>query len=403
MGSTKKLGILLFVCLVFSFSTFGQFILEERQLRGGVTADGYNLRFESGFQKGIYNLEIPASAQKIEKAYLTVLFTGSYLSLLPQQFELGNDTYTFSQKDIKTTLSPTPYAVDEKAYIAAIDVTKTILVGRNGYPYQFLNTTTGSSNRLTSTYLTVLYADTSAEQIQVAIILNNKMPSSGKPQALTYRMPKKISANRSAVLSVWADYACNMPWMSLQDYFNIYFNKQFLGTIAGGLMDQCFGSLGSFGYFKSKITPTNSRSIPDMKMDSTDALSDVSTLVGTDSLNANFEFKADNQNISHFLCGYVFAYRTEDEKEGGECNPNTLIKLYPTPFKDYLTINKQPSACVAKLTLFNSLGQLLIRDKEIMDGENIIYLSYLASGIYFYHVRTEKGSISGKVMKINGY
>ena len=396
----RKLSFLVPLSILF-FSSFGQFILLESQLKGGVTADGYNLRFESGFQTGMYNIDIPGSAQKIEKAYLTVLFTGSYLSLLPQQFELGNDTYTFSQTDIKTTLSPTPYAVDEKAYIAAIDVTKSIQVGQSTYRFRFFNATDGASNRLTSTYLTVIYADPGAQQIQVAIILNNKKPSSGQIQELRYQMPHKINNNKSAVLSVWADYACNMPWMDAQDYLNIHFNKQFLGTIAGGLMDQCFGSLGSFGYFNSKILPTNSRSIPDMKMDSTDALSDVSPLVSANSLDASFEFQSDNQNISHFLCGYVFAYRTEDEKEE-TCDLNKLIKFYPAPFRDYLTIDKHPSVCTAKFTLYNALGQLLISDKEIVDGENKIYLSYLASGVYFYHVRSEKSSISGKVMKING-
>lgn len=399
MALIRKLSFLLPFCIVF-FSSFGQFILEERQLKGGVTADGYNLRFESGFQTGMYNLDIPGSAQKIEKAYLTVLFTGNYLSLLPQQFDLGNDTYTFSQVDIKTTLSPTPYGVDEKAYIAAIDVTKSIQVGQSAYRFRFFNATDGASNRLTSTYLTVIYADPGAQQIQVAIILNNKKPSSGKIQELNYKMPHKINNNKSAVLSVWADYACNMPWMDVQDYLNIHFNKQFLGTIAGGLMDQCFGSLGSFGYFNSKILSTNSRSIPDTKMDSTDALSNVSTLLNTNSLDANFEFQSDNQNISHFLCGYVFAYRTEDEKEG-TCNLNTLIKLYPTPLRDYLTINKQSSTCKTKFTLYNTLGQLLISDKEIIDGENKIYLNHLASGVYFYRIRSENSSTSGKVMKIN--
>lgn len=387
-------------CLCFCLlSAKAQVVLYEKRLNGGITADGYNLRFESGDQRGQYHLSIAASAQRIEKAYLSILFTGSYFSLLPQQFEFNGSTYTITEADIKSTLFPTPYAVDEKAYIASIDVTASIHIVQEAYPFKFTNISTGASNRLTSTYLTAIYSDSAAKQIHAAIVLNNKMPSSGQKQDLTYKMPNKISNERSSVLSVWADYACKMPWNEYTDHLDIYFNKRFLGTIAGGLQDECFGSLGSFGYVNSTITPTNLRSNPNTSMDSTDALSNVSFLVNDTTTKALFEFQSDAQNISHFLCGYVYAYRT-DQKGSGQCDLKSSLQLYPQPVSDYLTIRKA-SPCDVKLNLYNALGQLLINERQIVDGENRIQMYHLPSGVYFYDLYSGKERFSGKVMKLH--
>ena len=91
-----------------------QYVLINQVLNGGVTADGYNLRYQSGVQTGTYRLSIPPGTTRIEKSILSLLFTGDYIHSLPQSFQLNAEVYTFSQTDIKTTLYPTPYGTDGK-------------------------------------------------------------------------------------------------------------------------------------------------------------------------------------------------------------------------------------------------------------------------------------------------
>jgi hypothetical protein len=135
-------------------------------------------------------------------------------------------------------------------------------------------------------------------------------------------------------------------------------------------------------------------------MDSTDALSNVSTLVSDTTTRAIFEFQSDGQNISHFLCGYVYAYRT-DQEGPAQCDLKSSLQLYPQPVGDFLTIRKA-SSCDVKLNLYNVLGQLLINQRQIVEGENRIQMYHFPSGVYFYDLYSGKERFSGKVMKLHG-
>jgi hypothetical protein len=376
-----------------------QYVLIDQEVRGGVTADGYNLRYHNGVHAGTYHLSIPPGTTRIEKAVLCLLFTGDYAHLLPQSFQLNGDVYTFSHADIKTTLFPTPYGTDEKAYIAAVDVNRSIHAGQNIYSFQFVNYNVGASNRLTSTYLTVLYAHPGSKPVQVIQVLNNRKPVAQELQEFKLKLPATLARPRSAMLSVWADYACNMPWTPYPDYLNIYFNSIFLGTLAGGQIISCFGSLGSFGFHNEQILATRPESNPDWRLDSTDALSDISTIFKDSSSVINFGFTAETFNNSHFMNGFILAYRT-DSINIRECIGPGQVLVNPVPFGNQLRILKQPTDCPVRLKLYNSIGQLILYRRELMDGENLLPTGHLAAGVYVYHIYTGSQVIRGKVMKL---
>ena len=376
-----------------------QYVIIDQVVRGGVTADGYNFRYQSGFQTGTYRLSIPHGTTRIEKALLCLLFTGNYIHSLPQPFQLNADNYTFSQTDIKTTLFPTPYGTDEKAYIASVDVSRSIHPGQNIYSFEFFNFNDGASNRLTSSYLTVLYAHPDSKPVQVIQVLNNRKPVAQELQEFKLKLPATLARPRSAMLSVWADYACNMPWTPYPDYLNIYFNSIFLGTLAGGQTMSCFGSLGSFGYHNEQIQGTRPESNPDWPMDSTDALSDISTMLKDSSSVINFGFTAETFNNSHFMNGFIMAYRT-DSISIQECIGPGQVLVQPNPFGNQLRILKQPTDCPVRLKLYNSIGQLVLYRRELLDGENLLSTSHLADGIYIYHLYNGTEVIRGKIMKL---
>ena len=52
------------------------------------------------------------------------------------------------------------------------------------------------------------------------------------------------------------------------------------------------------------------------------------------------------------------------------------------------------------MSLYNSLGQLLIKDKIINDGDNEIQLANVSNGIYFYKFYSNGNTLlTGKIIK----
>jgi len=76
------------------------------------------------------------------------------------------------------------------------------------------------------------------------------------------------------------------------------------------------------------------------------------------------------------------------------------IKLYPNPFTHTATLefeNPQSKSC--HLSVFNSMGQLIMRIDNVKNNKIIIDRKELQSGLYFYQLRNEEAIIgSGKMM-----
>jgi len=86
----------------------------------------------------------------------------------------------------------------------------------------------------------------------------------------------------------------------------------------------------------------------------------------------------------------------------GQCNCilDEQTKIYPTFLYDILTIDKATTGCEVTMTLYNILGQNLIKSIQIQNGINEINLSPLAAGMYICVFRSgDKVLRTEKIMK----
>jgi hypothetical protein len=75
----------------------------------------------------------------------------------------------------------------------------------------------------------------------------------------------------------------------------------------------------------------------------------------------------------------------------------SAISIYPNPAVDNITIVLPENVPCATFMLYDMQGKALIR-KDV-NNQDVVSINNLASGIYIYHVGTEKESYQGKVVK----
>ncbi|MDP5098182.1 MAG: T9SS type A sorting domain-containing protein, partial [Flavobacterium sp.] len=78
---------------------------------------------------------------------------------------------------------------------------------------------------------------------------------------------------------------------------------------------------------------------------------------------------------------------------------NNTILIYPNPVQDELSIVLPESEVTGKLILYNNLGQL-VNEFTLSETNKTVYLSNLASGLYFYQINTTHKSTKGKLLKL---
>lgn len=78
---------------------------------------------------------------------------------------------------------------------------------------------------------------------------------------------------------------------------------------------------------------------------------------------------------------------------------NDLVLLYPNPVQDRLTIIIPNSETPSQFVLFNNIGQQVV-SFSISDTNSTISLDNLASGLYFYQLKTKNKTSQGKVLKL---
>ena len=85
---------------------------------------------------------------------------------------------------------------------------------------------------------------------------------------------------------------------------------------------------------------------------------------------------------------------------GQECTVDIKTKFYPLPFRSLLIIKKNIANCIIYMDLCNALGQLIIKNQQIIDGENKISLPALPAGMYFYKFHSKGRTLkTGKIIK----
>lgn len=72
------------------------------------------------------------------------------------------------------------------------------------------------------------------------------------------------------------------------------------------------------------------------------------------------------------------------------------IKIYPNPFKDQLQLLSESNLIVEKITIYNSLGQIVYQNATYSEN---IDLSNLKSGYYYVELITDQGKEIQKVIK----
>ncbi|MDR1182196.1 MAG: T9SS type A sorting domain-containing protein, partial [Bacteroidales bacterium] len=75
----------------------------------------------------------------------------------------------------------------------------------------------------------------------------------------------------------------------------------------------------------------------------------------------------------------------------------STMSIYPNPAADNITIVLPENVVHAVFTLYDMQGKVLIR-KEVNNRE-IVSVNNIASGMYIYHVGTEKENRQGKIVK----
>jgi serine protease AprX len=71
--------------------------------------------------------------------------------------------------------------------------------------------------------------------------------------------------------------------------------------------------------------------------------------------------------------------------------------VYPNPANDFVTVSFPFGFEVAKMSLYNNLGQMIL-EQEIISNQQLS-LDHLTSGMYYYKIKSNSLVQSGKIIK----
>jgi uncharacterized protein YkuJ len=105
-----------------------------------------------------------------------------------------------------------------------------------------------------------------------------------------------------------------------------------------------------------------------------------------------------NSSSSDWILGgeSIAHYSEHDMTFAAELN-GAVIKIYPNPVSDFVTVDLQQISNPVQFELFDMQGHEIM-SREIMNTENIS-LKGLSEGLYFYNLSSGKERISGKIIK----
>jgi len=93
---------------------------------------------------------------------------------------------------------------------------------------------------------------------------------------------------------------------------------------------------------------------------------------------------------------WLFVNICSSSKTASNAKKNTSIKVYPTAFKNRVTIHaKSPS----NIEIYNITGQLL-KSVQINKGNNVLEMHNVSSGQYFLHIKNSKFSSVQRIIKL---
>jgi hypothetical protein len=379
----KIYSLVFFICFnLFSVNLFAQYKLYEDRYQGGVTAGGYSPGTGTP-GVGFFSIHIPPNSF-VRKAYLLAGKQGPVNSV---PVILNGNTIVFD--------STTEYASFYSMYggIAsahAVDITSIINATDTNYTLDFPGGNT--SDTYTDFYMYVAYMNEAMDVVNTAVFLN----TSDFADSVLFHMNLVNPLTAGDIgLSLGVGYMCDVS----TDGEYIYVNGTYIGKIGGrdiNNIDYCAGTMGSFYYDMDTLHALND-DVADLAMDSSDALSNIQTLVMVgdtivDVLCIHDSIGTQEDNSIWFM---TMAY--SDKPVGIHSIQKTEVNIYPNPVKDELLVTLKDNEHT-EICIYDVASRLLIW--KTFNRSASINLSGLQKGVYLYDLRNKNGEIKrGKIVK----
>jgi hypothetical protein len=379
-------------CIIDFFLCFALFLQTEdskAQLKfyedsfhGGVTAGGYSPG--TGLAgSGAFSIHI-APGSSIRKAYL---FAGRQGQVSPVTIGLNGSNILFNSSTVLTSFySPyggiaSVHAVEVTSFLNATTLNYTLYYPGGGSP----------SNTYTDFYLYVAYDNASMDIVNSAIFVNTHDFDTIVQYNLNVINP--IINNTNIGLSLSCGYMC-----SYGDGDYVYVNGTYIGKLGGRDINttaSCGGTMGSF-YYEMNTLFGLSDDLPDLAMDSSDALSNIQTVLPSTTNSVYVLFNDDtsgNPDNSTWLAVLAYGNSTTGINNFNQSN----LEIFPNLVKDKFTINYKDNT-LSEIILFDIASRKILQQK--FTNSITLNTSQLSKGIYIYELRNKTAVIKkGKLVK----
>lgn len=356
----------------------------EDSFPGGVTAGGYSPGVGLQAVSGTFSIHI-SPGSTIRKAYL---FAGKQGPVVPITVGLNGNNILMDSSTVLTSFYSMYGGI---ASVHAVEVASLLNATTLNYTLNFPGGGT-TSNVYTDFYLYVAYDNAAMDIVNTAIFLNSYDFGVAVPFNMYVTAP--IMNNANIGLSVSCGYMCNY-----NDGDHVFVNGTYLGKLGGPDTNSstfCGGTMGSFYYEMNTLFGLNG-DLPDLAMDSTDALSSIQTVLPSTTNSVYLVFNDDTSGApdnSTWLA--VLAYGN-GVTGIDNADQNYLLEIFPTLIKDELTVNYK-SQELSEIILFDIASRKVFQQE--FTNSISINTEQLANGIYIYELRNKNGVIKkGKVVK----
>ena len=122
------------------------------------------------------------------------------------------------------------------------------------------------------------------------------------------------------------------------------------------------------------------------------------TLYTHDNIITSFILKDSLLVLFDYEKGYII--KAKDTSSISSINTQELInqvQIFPNPSKGYFSIDYGEK--IKKITIINSLGQIVLEDNNYINGKNI-NINKLSNGNYFLIIESQKNIITKQLVKI---
>jgi hypothetical protein len=117
-------------------------------------------------------------------------------------------------------------------------------------------------------------------------------------------------------------------------------------------------------------------------------------ITGTPTVAAGFKNYEVKATTSAGFTSRIIAFAVTVPLSTNSFDKLDVVKVYPNPTTDFVTVSLPNAAVVQKIAVYNSLGQLVRSENK-----NTVSLQNLANGNYYLTIYTAEGNYSKKIIK----